>query len=164
MIRVFVLLGQGGYWTSQGMVALAERIRNLGDTVVSTHSWNDPNDVVSTINNLPIGQKIAVPGYSLGANQLGYISKYSVRMIDLGVAYDPSWLSPLVKMLNGEYVQTAARFERLICYHNTGAWIWGGSTYTGKNVEEHNVSHTHLGIQYVEALHIKTIAAIQALK
>lgn len=154
-VRTFVLLGQGGRMTSPGMVSLAQR---LG---ASVNSWND-GDVLSAINQTK--GKIAVIGYSLGANQLGWISKYVTRKIDLGVAYDPSWMSPLVKYLDGKYAQVAPKFNRLICYRNSGAWIWGGSTYTGKNVEEHVVNAFHLGIQFNETLHQKTIAAVAALK
>lgn len=155
MTRTFVLLGQGGYLTSPGMVSLAARLPNA-----SVHSWDD-SSVLHEINQTKA--KVAVVGYSLGANQLGWLSASTAKTIELGVAYDPSRLSPLVKLIGGKYAQTASRFNRLLCFRNVGAWVFGGSTYTGKNVEEITVNNFHLGIQFNEELHAKTIAAVNAL-
>lgn len=156
--RIFVLMGQGGHLTSAGMAGLAGRLAELGSTSLS--AWND-NAVLPAI--VKSTGPVAVIGYSLGANQLGWISQHVKRPIDLGVAYDPSWLSPMVERWGGKYVQRAPNFKRLIAYRNVGAWVWGGSTYIGKNVEEYEVSDFHLGIQFNEQLHKITIEAVKTL-
>ena len=156
--RIFVLMGQGGHLTSAGMVSFASRLAEYGKT--SVHSWNDP--AVLPLINKEKG-KVVIPGYSLGANQLGWISLHAKRTIDLGIAYDPSWLSPMVERWGGKWVQRAPNFKRLIAYRNVGAWVWGGSTYIGRNVEEYEISDFHLGIQSNPDLHKITIEAIRAL-
>lgn len=155
MTRIFVLMGQGGRLTSPGMVSLAGRLKQHGDTTL--HSWDDA-DVIPSINRSTL--KIAVVGYSLGANAIGHIGSYAKRQIDLGVAYDPSRLSPLAN--NG--IEYAPNFKRVLCYQNVGAWFFGGAGYAGKNVETVKVSTFHLAIQFDEMLHAKTIAAIAGLK
>ena len=152
-MRIFVLLGQGGRATSQGMVALAKRLELLGETTI--HSWKD-NTVIAEINRSK--DKLTVVGFSLGASALGYISHYATRDIELGVAYDPSRYSPLVK--GG--TQEAPRFKRLLCYYNAGAWFWGGARYVGPNVKLIQVNNFHLGIQFNEVLHLTTLGAVAA--
>jgi hypothetical protein len=148
-------MGQGGRATSPGMVSLAERLEEFGKS--SVHAWDDPM-VVQLLNAaLRSGGKAAVVGYSLGANQLGYISPLVHYRIDLGIAYDPSRFSPLVK--NG--VQTAPNFRKLVCYHNVGAWWFGGSRYEGPNVKTVKVNAFHLAVQFDEALHLRTIEEIK---
>ncbi len=151
-MHTFVLMGQGGRLTSQGIVNLYNRIPGSK----SLHAWNDPS-VLKEIKKYK--DKIAVVGYSLGANQLGWISLYCDKDIDLGVAYDPSRLSPLVK----DGYQRAPRFKKLLCYYNAGAFLFGGSYYKGSNVELTHVHNFHLGIQFDGALHAKTLKAIQDL-
>ncbi len=150
-VRTFVLMGQGGRVTSPGMVSLASRLPNA-----TVHSWDD-GDVIPGVNTWP--SKVAIVGFSLGANALGHIGAHARREIDLGVAYDPSRLSPLVA--NG--VQSAPQFKRLICFQNVGAWFFGGSGYLGNNVETIKVNTFHLAIQFDESLHARTISAIKAL-
>jgi predicted alpha/beta-fold hydrolase len=156
-MHTYVLMGQGGRLTSPGIASLSERIRReVPNTTVSLHTWDDPT-VVSKINSLQ-GIKTSIVGYSLGANQLGFISDHAAAPLSLGIAYDPSRYSPLV---NAAGVQTAHNFKRLICYRNTGAWFFGGSRYIGANVEEYNVNTLHFTIQFNSALHDKTITALR---
>src|SRR5260370_40951260 len=92
--RIFILSGQGGGWTSLPFEAeLSARLKKYGE--VSTHLWRDAT-VPGLINKTPTRVKIAVAGFSLGANQLGWISGWVKRGIELGVAYDPTKQSPLV--------------------------------------------------------------------
>jgi hypothetical protein len=84
-VRTFVLLGQGGTLTSRGMLTVANEASKYGP--VSVHSWYDVN-VIPAINRET--GRVAVFGYSLGANQLGWIGQHVTRKVDLGVAYDPA--------------------------------------------------------------------------
>jgi hypothetical protein len=152
-MHTFVLMGQGGRLSSFGMISLHSRIPGSS----SIHSWNDPR-VLKLIKDYP--GKIAVVGYSLGANQLGWISDHCGKEIELGVAYDPSRYSPLVK--NG--YQRAPKFKKLLCYYNEGAMFFGGSYYKGSNVELVKVNNFHLGIQFMEDLHKKTLEAIKEVE
>lgn len=154
MTRIFVLMGQGGRLTSPGIVSLSSRLGQHG--AMTLHSWDDAG-VIPAINQTK--GTVAVVGYSLGANAIGHIGAHSDRWIDLGVAYDPSRLSPLVN--NG--VQYAPQFKRVLCYQNVGAWFFGGAGYAGRNVETTKVNTFHLAIQFDEMLHAKTIAAITGL-
>jgi hypothetical protein len=155
-----ILLGQGWRFTSQGMVMLGGR---LGENTF-IYGWDSPEVIIKILWALSRGHKVVVIGYSLGANQLGFISAHIKDMIDLGVAYDPSRYSPLTfEDKYGDHYQTAPNFKRFLCYQNTGAWFFGGSYYVGKNVELTRVFDFHLGIQFNETLHQKTIAAVGEL-
>jgi hypothetical protein len=158
--RIIGLLGQGRELTSPGFVMFINSLRALG--VVSKHSWDAP--IVNMLREKSQAEldRTIVVGYSLGANQLGFISKHmGDKKIALGIAYDPSWRSPLVaRAPNGAYIQLAPNFKRLMVYRNTGAWFWGGSTYAGPNVEETRVSNFHLGIQFDQSLHDRSRIAI----
>lgn len=160
-IRMFVLYGQGGVATSFGMNTLADRLKQFGE--VSTHNWNDVS-VIPAINKHE--GKVAVYGYSLGANQLGWIDTWAKRQIDLGVAYDPSKQSPLVRYdsQKGEWVQYVHHYDRFICYYHPGAWLFGGSTFAGNNVEvEGPYRIPHLLFHQSRALHDYTVEITQIL-
>jgi hypothetical protein len=154
-VRTFVLLGQGGTFTSHGMLTLASEASKYGP--VSVHSWYDVN-VISAINRET--GRVAVVGYSLGANQLGWIGQHITRKVDLGVAYDPSRQSPLAR--GG--VEQIPNFDRVICYYNPGTWFFGGAKLVGPNVELVPIISTHLGLQFRSDLHDLTIAAVSKLR
>jgi len=158
MTRIFVLSGWFGRMFSPGMYALAGRLKPFGD--VSFHDWDD-TQVIPMIVREP--SKIAVIGFSLGANQLSWISDHVHHSISLGVAYDPSRQSPLVVKVQDAYIQRAPQFDRLLCYHNTGTWFYGGARYVGQNVETHEINLAHLQVQFAEGLHQITIAAVEKL-
>ena len=143
------------------MAQLAKRLEAYGPTTF--HDWNDTS-VIPLIHNVR-ETKTAVIGFSLGANQLGWIDSHILRDIDLGVAYDPSRQSPLVTpMTDGSYIQRAPHFRRLLCYHNPGTWFYGGSRYVGSHVETIHIDTAHLAVQFSEELHGRTIAAVKALE
>jgi hypothetical protein len=160
-LRIFVLSGWFGRLFSVGMAQLADRLRPYGKTTY--HAWNDVG-VIPTINELaPDEWAVAVVGFSLGANQLGWISNFVNRQMQLGIAYDPSKQSPLVRHVGDKFVQTARRFDRLLCYYHPDAWVYGGSTYAGPNVETIVVNGPHLLMMFNESLHRRTVAEIAIL-
>jgi hypothetical protein len=116
-LRIYVLSGWFGMGPlSSGMSALVPRLQRFGLTTY--HDWNDQQIIVA-MNRLPVTQKIVIVGFSLGANELGWIEGRIKRRINLGVAYDPSKQSPLcTRSAEGEYVQTVTQYDRLICYYN----------------------------------------------
>ncbi len=156
-MRIYILHGQG-YSFSLGFNSLADQLEVKGHKVTQ-HSW-DANILSALWNQdtFPTLDQVAIIGHSLGANQLGYISDHLGRSIGLGIAYDPSRLSPLVH----DGVQRAPNFKSLVVYSNPSAWIYGGSTYVGSNVVDLKVNAFHLGITYDQSLHQRTIKVIEA--
>lgn len=160
--RIFILMGQGGWLTSSGMNLTATALRPHGE--VTIHSWNDPGVLPDIQLNATLGRTIVVIGYSLGANQLGWLSKYVKRDMALGIAIDPSKQSPIVERHeSGDYVQYAPRFRRLVCFYHPQAWIFGGSRYEGDNVENIPVSGTHLGFQFDPNIRSTILKEVSAL-
>lgn len=157
-VRSFILLGQYGF--GSGMLALQEPLSKFGP--VTSHQWYD-NGVINEINRTS-GIRIAVIGFSLGANQLGYIGQNIRRPVDLGVAYDPSRKSPMARQIpGGRYVEDITNFNRVICFYNPTTWWFGGACYIGPGVEIREISSTHFGVPYIPALHDVTIAAVKHL-
>jgi hypothetical protein len=159
--RIYVLSGQFGRLISAGMLSLIPRLKPYGE--VSFHGFRD-NSVIEGVLRSPKEQKIIIIGYSLGANQLGWISKWTFgeREIDLGVAYDPSRQSPLVhRSATGRAVQLAPNFKRLVVYYNPSAWWLGGSTYDGSNVEEIVIREPHALVQLDQSLHRRTVEYVR---
>ncbi len=160
-MRIFVLSGWFGRGPlSAGMALLANRLKPYGD--VTYHAWNDQS-IISSVNASE--GKVAIIGFSLGANELGWMDPYFKRKVDLGVAYDPSKQSPLARRdANGEYVQHVMNYKRLLCYYHPNAWVYGGSKYVGKGVETSLINLPHLSVQFSEALHSQTLTAIAMLE
>jgi hypothetical protein len=161
-MRIFVLSGQGGWLTSPGMLATAKALEPYGE--VSTHVWNDWGVLpgVTTANHL--GKRVAVIGYSLGANQLGWLDDHIRFKIALGVAIDPSKQSPLVhRNGDGEYVQVVQNYERLVCFYHAGAWLLGGSKYEGDGVENISVHGTHMTFQFDPNIRSTILKEVSAL-
>lgn len=155
MARVFVIYGQGGILTSFGMSLLAGRIAKASPkAVVTTHGWKTSIvEIVPAIKALPADEPVILIGYSLGANAVDWISAaLPRRWIELSVAYDPSVLSIVT--------QPGANVKRLLLYHNTDIEPEGHAVYVGSQVETTRISMPHLAIDYSEALHQKTLAAI----
>ncbi len=154
--RIYVLYGQGGFWTSIGMWRLSRRIAAKWPTSrVTTHSWAYPRAIVDDRRAQPAGvfKKTIVIGYSLGANTITNIGQFI--QIDLAVAYDPS--------LYGQIIQPGANIKRLLLYHNVGIFGAGHLVFTGPQVERVDIDTTHLAVCFSEALHQRTLAAIEAL-
>jgi hypothetical protein len=162
--RIFILSGQGGKWTSLPFeLELTRRLRQYGETTV--HLWKD-NSVISKINQLPLPVKIAVVGFSLGANQIGWISQHIANhKADLAVAYDPSKQSPLVGWSDQKmcYAQAAPNFDKVICYYRPYALYFGGSRYIGSNVKEYPVRTLHWLVQWASRLHEITERAVAGM-
>jgi hypothetical protein len=150
-MRAYVIFGQGGRITSLGMVSLASRIEALG-VKVTTHGWKYPDIVAQSIHELPSSERVAIIGYSLGANATTWISNKVNRKINLIVAYDPSVWSP---------IEAAGRnVERLLLYHNSGINFLGKARIPGPQVETTEINMSHIFVDYSEALHLKTLAGI----
>ena len=152
-MRAYVIFGQGGRLTSIGMVSLASRIAALGVTV-TTHAWKYPDLIVQSVHALPAIERIAIIGYSLGANATTWISNSVKRNINLIVAYDPS--------LWAEIQPAGQNVERLLLYHNNASSnIFGKARILGPHVETTEISMSHFLVDYNEDLHLKTLAGIR---
>lgn len=160
-VRSFILLGQGGSATSGGMYNLVEPLLQYGE--VSVHDWASAGDVANAVNAIHPYEPVAIIGYSLGANDLGWIARFLKRHVNLGVAYDPSRKSPYAQYVNGEYVQRAPNFDKVISFYNPSTWFYGGSRYAGSNVEVVKINSTHLNVPNVPGLHERTISEVRLL-
>lgn len=163
VVRIFILSGQFGRIISGGMSALIGPLSKHGK--VTFHGWRDTSILVE-INSSK--DKIVVVGYSLGANMLGYIGVNSKRIIDLGVAYDPSkaWQGyPKIEEIDGEFVEDISNFKRVICFYNKGTWMIGGAKYASSSTEVEIVPthQMHATVQFDGALHAYTEAAVATL-
>ncbi len=152
-MRAYVIFGQGGRITSLGMASLANRIEALGITV-TTHGWAYPDIVAASIRELPKSERIAIIGYSLGANATTWISNKLAMHIDLIVAYDPSVWSTIEP--------AGKNVARLLLYHNNAATnIFGMARIPGPQVETTEISMAHIAVDFSEPLHVKTLAAVR---
>lgn len=149
-LRSYVFYGQGGRSTSAGMDLLAASLRDLGPT--TTHSWyeNVASDVGAQLG------PVALIGFSLGGNQLGWLGPQFPRRVTLGVAMDPSRQSPLCQRVGSRWVQRAVNYDRFVCFYNPGTWIFGGSAYLG--AEEITISMPHLMVPLSVSLRQSVLA------
>jgi hypothetical protein len=156
--RVYVLLGQGGVLFSSGMVALADRIRTLGNTSVSTHTWDDVQAIADSIQALSPEWAVALIGKSLGANSTTLIAAALPKdAIDLIVSYDAS------RFFSTQLAPIGSNVERTISFWNPYAWPFGGARITGHNVEEHQINRFHITLDSDPDLTNLTLAAVKAL-
>jgi hypothetical protein len=155
MTRAYVIYGQGGYLTSGGMAALAQKIAAAG-AVVTTHRWIDWQQVRNEIN----GQtgKVAIVGYSLGANAATWIVSGVIgmsgikRRADLVILYDPtarSYVSPIGKNVG-----------KALFYHGRVSFLWGGALVPGAERIDTWTPHEFLDWRF----HDQTVASIRALR
>jgi hypothetical protein len=158
-VQTFILLGQGGSWTSGGMLALQKPLSQFGPVTVS--AWDDRGMISRYLNSHVGVGRVALIGYSLGANQIPYIMQQTIRRVQLAVGYDASRMSPLTTIRDGIPSQQITNVDRAICYYNPSTWFFGGARWIGQNVETVQVSATHLGIQYQSELHEHTINAVR---
>jgi hypothetical protein len=156
MARIYVLSGQFGRLISAGMLSLVPRLRPYGE--VSFHGFRD-NSVIEGILRTPKERKVIVIGYSLGANQLGWIGQWThdEREIDLGIGYDASRQSPLAR--NG--IQVVKGYKRLVCYWNPSAWWLGGARLDAPNVEVVTIRNLHALVQLDQNLHRRTVEYVK---
>ncbi len=159
MVRIFVLSGWFGRALSPGMAFLAAALHRYGE--VTVHGWRDPT-IIGQINRHK--GKVAVIGFSLGANQLGWYNDHVERRIELGVAYDPSKQSPLVtRTKEGGFVQHVEIYDRLVCYCHPKAWVYGGSWFEGPGVDIVYVNEPHLLMQFDIGLHKRTVEEVRIM-
>jgi hypothetical protein len=157
-VKVCVIYGQGGIFTSFGMYLLSQRIAGLYPAaVVTTYSWSDPAAIATDIVRWKASGTghLVVIGYSLGANCVTWIPAYTQTTIDLAVCYDPSVLSIVTN--------PSISIRRLLLYHNSDWEPEGHAVLVGPQVERTEVSMPHLAVCYSEALHQKTLGAIAQL-
>ena len=157
-MKVCVIYGQGGVFTSFGMYLLSQRIAGLYPAaVVSTYSWSDPALIATDISEWRAHGTghLVVIGYSLGANCVTWVPTYTKTPIDLAVCYDPSVLSIVTN--------PGPTIKRLLLYHNTDWEPEGHAILIGPQVERTEISMPHLSVCYSEMLHLKTLAAIDRL-
>ena len=167
MKSIFLLLGgisESGWdayfpGINTGMFALGERIKALPGVVLKTYTWgNYPQAAIDAHTAQRLGSKIGFVGYSGGGSRATMLARENVTLkIELIVAYDPSpsWqMYPL-----------GPNVIKALCYHNTAPMMLGlgGGVMVGKQVTTVNIAQQHLAVQYNQALHSRTIAAIQAL-
>lgn len=152
--RIYVIFGQGGAWTSYGMVRLASDLERIPGAVVSTHVWEYPGVIVDDILRQPKGTPIILIGYSLGAGMTTFIAnKVPNRAIALAVAYDPSvWAPPM---------PAGSNIARLICFKNDSlSNVYGKAGIAGKQVETVHINEGHMFVSYDHRLHEITTAAV----
>ena len=157
--RIYLIYGQGGDGPlSYGFHEFKNRLSKLGYEVFDNVLWNNPQTIAANINLLPHDYKAVLLGYSLGANACTWIANpyYGIkRNIDLIVGYDPSWLSPLSPI--GKNV------KKTLCYNAIGLDPAGHAIYTGHNVEVISHVEDHLGVDYDETFHQRTLQELKGL-
>lgn len=158
-MKVFVIYGQGGVTFSYGMYQLCTRLNVQGYDAV-TREWAFPQAIVNEVDAQPASTKVALIGYSLGANCATWIASGLAgacrgvrRGINLLVAYDPTRQSPL-SLLD-------FNVKRAICFYNRGAFPFGGAKLEGPTVEIVEIATFHLAVSHDERLHQITIDALE---
>ena len=159
MANVFIMFGQGGVITSPGIRALGKRIRDAGHEI-AFYGSRRPDLVEADIRQLDASAKIAIIGYSLGGNYAAWAADAVYpRAIDLVVAYDPTVNAPIKPLREN--------VKRALCFRQTGylltSALFGRGVLVGPQVEVINATNDHLLVQFDEALHRRTLAAIGAI-
>lgn len=146
-----------------GMSSLVDRLKEISRVQVDVFGWRDNQRVYDQIISRPDTTKIALIGYSLGANSITQIAKAISRKIELLVAYDPSnanWQGKDIMPL-GDNV------ARAICYRGTllidplghGRLIFSD----GRPVETLETAWPHVTICYNQYFHNRTVRAVYSL-
>jgi len=163
-MRVYCIYGQGGIILSGGFYLFSERLKNDFEGYdVKRFAPGDWQFIVDDIEIRPRDEKIALIGYSLGANTTAWIAREITRTIDLIVAYDPTINGPpLASYPLGPHV------KRAISYRQTG-WLvtslfFGRGVLVGPQVEVVNIVQDHVYVQFSQRLHRKTIKALEQAK
>jgi len=178
-VKVFLLLGglvgTDGTVTSAGMFHLANMLRELPDTTVTTYNWNNWPDAYRAILANQGRAKIVVIGYSGGGSRATWLANMpSKPQIDLMVYYDPSprWqMKPI-----------SANVKRALCYHNTNPMMWvpgigtlgggelvaraaptAGDVLAGPTIETVDIAEQHFLVQVDQSLHQRTVDAVRSL-
>jgi pimeloyl-ACP methyl ester carboxylesterase len=176
-VQVYLLLGglvgADGTVTSAGMFHLANMLRELPDTTVTTYNWNNWPDAYRAILANQGKAKIVVIGYSGGGSRATWLANMpSKPQIDLMVHYDPSprWqMKPI-----------GTNVKKALCYHNTQPLMWvpgigslgGGelvSSAAARDVlatpaiETVDIAEQHFLVQVDQSLHQRTVDAVRSL-
>jgi hypothetical protein len=87
------LFGLGGLSTSPGMLALAEKIRQLGKNfvVLGPYDQSEWEKAANDLANRPKSDLIGAVGYSLGANNVVEIAAELGRKVDYIAGIQPSY-------------------------------------------------------------------------
>lgn len=179
--RVYLLLGGlqswDGYLTSQGMFTLKSQLEQKG-IPVEYWTWANYLKCHSAImSRQKTDDKLVLVGFSGGAAHSTWLARgfdyrgdvvrinkpkatYSLPMprIDLLVSYDAS-------PKEGVFDLTGTKVKRALCYYNETPLMLGlgGGRITGPQVEEIPIRIQHFAVQYVSALHDRTVKEICAL-
>jgi pimeloyl-ACP methyl ester carboxylesterase len=178
-VQVFLLLGglvgTDGTVTSAGMFHLANMLRELPDTTVTTYNWNNWSAAYRSILAYQGKAKIVVIGYSGGGSRATWLANMpSKPQIDLMVYYDPSprWqMKPI-----------SANVKRALCYHNTSPMMWvpgigslgggelvaraagrAGDAVAAPAIETVDIAEQHFLVQVDQSLHQRTVEAVRSL-
>jgi len=178
-VQVFLLLGglvgTDGTVTSAGMFHLANMLRELPDTTVTTYNWNNWPDAYRAILANQGKAKIVVIGYSGGGSRATWLANMpSKPQIDLMVHYDPSprWqMKPI-----------SANVKKALCYHNTSPMMWvpgigtlgggeliasaagkAGDVVAAPAIETVDIAEQHFLVQVDQSLHQRTVDAVRSL-
>lgn len=171
-VRAFILSGQFGI----AMPTLTKLLMGMDNVHVSTHTWDDYSNIITQFrwerHDHPTG-RVAFIGYSLGANSIIDIMKdvnIQKEALDLVIGYDPSRQSP--KVNSRRNMSVPPNIMRAICYHNTGAWYYGGASYepppntsrTWTAVLNIEFSDWHLNVPNRADLHKRTFSEVLHLQ
>ncbi len=164
------LVGTDGTVTSAGMFHLADMLRTLPDTTVTTYNWSSWPDAYRAILANQGKAKIVVIGYSGGGSRATWLANMPTKpQIDLMVSYDPSprWqMKPI-----------GANVKKALCYHNTQPMMYmpgigslgGGELVArapGKGdaaIENLDIAEQHFLVQVDQSLHQRTLEAVRTL-
>jgi len=154
-LKVYVIYGQGGKGPlSAGFILFRNRLTGLGYDVVDSFLWKHPDAIIEDIHNLPKKTKVALLGYSMGANCTTWVASAGQK-IDLICAYDPSvwsYVNPIEKNV-----------KRTICYSQNYD-LFGRVKLEGYNVENIITAIPHIGISYAENLHKISLEALSEIE
>jgi hypothetical protein len=160
--RVYVIygwLGKPGD-TLTGFVWFKDRLERLGYDVVDRFPWSDPDAIIKDIHEQPKGTKVALVGYSMGADCTSWVASAG-QPIELIVAYDPSaGFGPFVAALPNPIRENV---KRCICIVHQFDPIFRPAPFKGPTVELVETSSWHGAIAWDEDLHKITLQALKEI-
>jgi hypothetical protein len=126
-----------------GIVELVAEIRSMPDVEVVTYLHQSWPSLVEDIKRQPPGTRIAVVGYSLGANSTAFVANSS-KYVDLIIALQPSMLSWNPKV--------SGKVGRMIEVYNPNPLMtfggMGSKKLEGENIEYIANNDSHPGAQF----------------
>lgn len=175
MTRVYVMLGGfssiDSYLTSSGLLLLEKRLAKLPGLKVEHHIRGSYLTIYNLIQERK-DKKVAMVCYSGSAAEATWIANgyvwgkgfvQSKPSIDLIVGYDPSPPQQMISLKN-------TNVKRAICYYNEPSIMntllnggLGSGKFEGPQVEIVKTSGIHLGYQWANDLHDRTVREICAL-